>query len=332
MGWKDLLQTGDESVTAPWAGGRSVRLGVRTWRLEGRLPREQGWHKFKVRGRTATWDGPADPDPELFTERAAGYLVGDRLVPDGAGIDPDPSKIAAFSERVHLLDPGIDRFARITAGRAFGGGPLIYEGLDMPLGPEEAVLAAFLARRRSVTEISGVTPALDAAFRMEAWQREEVERRRAELERLRREEEERMAEEARQRELVRTLGDGAGRRAVAARDFEAGARAALAVGGADMLDHRDSFRKGEMVVTFKLSGRQFQCVCDRELRIVDAGICLTAHYDDPDFRAGTRGDNQLTLESLPGVIRQAEREGKLVVLRHVGDDYGDDDDYYDYDD
>jgi len=325
MGWKDLLQTGDESVTAPWTGGRAVRLGVRTWAVEGRLPREHGWHRFKVRARKATWDGPADPDPGLFVAREAGYLVGDRLVPDGARIDPDPSRIAEFSERVHLLEPGLDRFARITAGRAFDGGPLVYEGMDMPLGPEEEVLAAFLDRRRSVTGIAGVTPALDATFRMETWQRAEAERRRAELERLRREEEERMAAEERRRELARTLGDGAGRRAVAAHDFEAGARAALAVGGAELTDHRESFRRGEMVVTFRLSGRQFQCVCDRALRIVDAGICLTAHYDDPDFEAGTKGDTQLTLESLPGVIRQAEREGKLVVFRHVGgEDYDDD--------
>jgi hypothetical protein len=53
------------------------------------------------------------------------------------------------------------------------------------------------------------------------------------------------------------------------------------------------------------------------LRIIDSGICLTAHYDDPEFEAGTKGDGFFTLESLPSVIREAQRDGKLVVYRHV---------------
>lgn len=322
MSWRDLLQSGDETVVAPWTGGRTVRIGVRTWHIDGRLPREYGWNRFKVRARTASLDGPADPDPGLFTSRVSGYLVGDRVVPDGASVDPDPSRIAEASARVHLLEPGIDRFARVTAGCLHDGGPLIYEGLDMPLGPEEAVLNAFLNRRDSVAGIAGVTPALDAAFRMETWQRAEAEHRRAELERLRREEEERLACEEQRRRVIEQLGDGAGRRAVAAVDFEAGARAALAIGGAEMLDHRPSYRRDEMVVTFRFEGRQYQCVCDRNLHIVDAGICLT------DYRTGVKGDALFTLESLPSVIKQADEEGKLVVLRHVGD-YDDEEDYHD---
>ena len=50
---------------------------------------------------------------------------------------------------------------------------------------------------------------------------------------------------------------------------------------------------------------------------VDAGICLTAHYDDPDFESGTRGDTLFTLESLPPVIREANGDGVLVVFRHA---------------
>ena len=66
-----------------------------------------------------------------------------------------------------------------------------------------------------------------------------------------------------------------------------------------------------------MNARRFECTCDeRTLQIIDAGICLTAHYDDPDFEEGTRGDTFFTLESLPAVIRQAEREHRLVVLRH----------------
>ena len=62
----------------------------------------------------------------------------------------------------------------------------------------------------------------------------------------------------------------------------------------------------------ELDGRRFECTCDaRTLRIVDAGICLVDH------RSGQKGDQYFTLESLPGVIQQAEREGKLVVFRRV---------------
>ena len=47
------------------------------------------------------------------------------------------------------------------------------------------------------------------------------------------------------------------------------------------------------------------------MRIIDSGICLQDH------NTGEKGDTYFTLESLPAVIRQADREGKLVVYRHV---------------
>jgi hypothetical protein len=55
--------------------------------------------------------------------------------------------------------------------------------------------------------------------------------------------------------------------------------------------------------------------------VVDSGICLQDH------RTGVKGDTRFTLESLPTVIGEAIRTGKLVVYRHVdGDrDYDNDD-------
>jgi hypothetical protein len=83
-----------------------------------------------------------------------------------------------------------------------------------------------------------------------------------------------------------------------------------------------------MVVTFRLEGRRFECVCDgTTLRIVDAGICLVDH------RTREAGDTRFTLESLPDVIRQAMRERVLHVFRHVGQDDGfRDEDQDDWDD
>jgi hypothetical protein len=67
-----------------------------------------------------------------------------------------------------------------------------------------------------------------------------------------------------------------------------------------------------MVVRFRLLGRRFECTCDeRTLRILDAGICLVDHA------TGERGDTRFTLESLPAVILEADRDDKLVVFRHV---------------
>lgn len=94
-------------------------------------------------------------------------------------------------------------------------------------------------------------------------------------------------------------------------DFEEAAKAALAVGGADYIDHRKAYRKGELVVRFRLDGRRFECTCNDEMQIIDSGICLVDH------ESGDKGDTLFTLESLPAVIKQADREGKLHIYRHV---------------
>jgi hypothetical protein len=313
MGWRALLQTADEKLASPWVGGRSLRRGERAWTIDGELPREHGWYTFELRSRTAAVQGPGENPSGLLGHRVRGYLVGDRIVDDHVRVDPDPARIIGCSEPVNLLEPGLDRFARVAAGRMFEGGPLVFDRQEMPLGPEEAVLQAFLDGKESVDDIPAVPPALDAAFRMEAYRRQQARRRREELERLRREEEERRAAEERRRALFEQLGDARGRREMARVDFGEAARAALAVGGAVYLDHRKAYGRNEMVVRFRLNGRRFECTCDaRTLRIIDSGICLIDHG------TGEKGDDYFTLESLPGVIEQAERERRLVVFRHAG--------------
>lgn len=315
MTWRELLQTGDEALVSPWLGGRSLRSGARTWAIEGRLPREIGWYNFKLSGRKATLSGTADPQTDTLGFEVRGYLVGDNIVPDGVHVDPDPSKIIGFSEPVALLDAGLDRFVRVVAGRPFEDGPLVFKSQDFPLGPETDVLQAYFDRKASVGNIPNVLPALDAAFRMETWMRTETERRRAEMERQRAEEEARRQAEERRREIAQQLGTGEGRRAMAQIDFSQAARAALALGGAEYLDHKRGFAPGEMVVTFRLARRQYVCTCDQTtMRIINAGICLVDH------RTGERGDTRFTLESLPAVILAADRDRVLVVNRHAGDE------------
>jgi len=311
MGWRDLLTTKEETTTLPWTGGRSLHSASRTFKL-GKRPRDFGWYAFAIEGNTAKDPKPTDPAPELLKSSVKGYLVGDRLVPDDTRIDPDPGKIINFSEKVFLLPEELDRFSRVRAGRIYPEGPLIFLEQDFPLGPEDEVMEAFFDNKTTVSDIPNVVPALDAAFRMESYQREQAELRRQELARLRAEEEARLAKEARRQEMLEKLGDGAGRRALAQEDFGEAARAALAVGGAAYLDHRKHGRgRGEWLVTYRVDGQRLACVCDTNLQIIDAGVCLVDHGTNE------KGDTYFTLESLPAVIRQAIREHKLVVWRHV---------------
>ena len=312
MVWRELLQTENETLVSPWTGGRVLRVESRSWTIKENLPLEHGWYAFAVRGRNATFSNKVDPIFERLNHNVCGYLVGNRLVPDNARVDPNPTGIGNCSERVWLIEPGLDRFVRVSAGRTHEDGPLVYKCQEMPLGPENDVLQAYLDQKLSVNSIQGVSPALDAAFRMETWHRAEVERRRIETERLRAETERLRAETERRQHLAERLGDGAGRREMARTDFSEAARAALAIGDATYLDHRQAVRHNEVAVRFRLDGQHFECTCDlRTMQVIDAGICLT------DEHTGERGDSYFTLESLPAVIREADRTGRLVVYRHV---------------
>lgn len=311
MSWRDLLQTKEENIIAPWVGGRDLISFSRKWTIEGKLPEEHGWHNFIVQTRKATWKEPAESQQDILKQKVYGYLIGDRIVPDFVKVCPNINDLVKQFERVYLIEPGLDRFVRIVAGRFCENGPLIYENLDMPIGPEEEVLNAFQDRKKTINNISGVIPALEAAFRIETWRREEAEKRR-------REEQERREIETRRQQIIETFGNSASRRELARTHFEDAARAALAVGGAVYLDHRQAYNKNEMVVRFRLNRSRYECTCDKDtLRIIDAGICLTAEYSTDEFAVGTKGDAWFTLESLPGVILQAQKEGKLVVFRHV---------------
>jgi hypothetical protein len=319
MGWKDLLQSTDETIVIPWLGGRTIGLHNRQWKITGDLPNEHGWWEFRINNRTASVIGPAEAVPDLIYGRVCGYLCGDRIIRDEVR-SINTNNLLSVSEKVHLIESGLGRFARIIAGYVFRDA-LVYREQDMPSGSEDLVMQVFLDRKDSLDDIAGVTPALEMAFRLESWHRIEVEKRRAELERQRQEQAERMAIEERHQQIRKQLGDGAGRRALAKIDFYAAAKAALAVSDAEYLDHRDSANRSEKVVTFRLDGRRFECVCDAEtLQIVDSGICLTAHD-------GEKGDSYFTLESLPVVIRQAIRERVLHVYRHIDETFDDEDDY-----
>ncbi len=312
MGWRDLLQAEGETIISPWVGGRDLCTWDRTFKIKGRLPPEHGWYEFAVNNRKVLWKSAVDAPDNVFRDVVQGYLVGDLFVPEAvACVEPNISSLAKKFERVHLIEPGLDRFVRVSVGRTFEEGPYIYKGQEMPLGPEEDVLQAFLDEVVSVAGVAGVSPALDVAFRVESWFRSEAEKRR-------REEQERREREERMLQVIKRVGTGRGRREMAQEDFGEAARASLAVGGAVYLDHRRSTQRDEMIVRFRLDDRRYECTCGQDLRIIDSGICLTAEYNGSDgFEAGTRGDTWFTLESLPSVILEAQRRNALVVYRHA---------------
>ena len=329
MSWRDLVTpSGGLEVAAPWTGRRQVVVGDRVLRIEGVLPDEVGWHRFLVpAGRTARWAGVADGPPDGL-DRAhpgeIGYVVGERMIPDGVGLVLDPERLVDQTVPVSLVEAGLERIVRASV-IVLATGEMVWLRQEMPDGPETEVLAAYEDRTPNVDHIKGVTPALDLAFRFISHQRYLSEERAREREARRIADEKRRAEEERLATFRRSVGSGAGRRAVAATDFEGAARAALAVSGAVLLDVRPSTARGQMVVMYRWRHRRLGCVVDREtLGILDSGICLTDHY------TGEKGDTRFTLESLPGVVEEAMRLGKLVVYR--GDTGHDARDDYDWED
>jgi hypothetical protein len=80
---------------------------------------------------------------------------------------------------------------------------------------------------------------------------------------------------------------------------------ALASAGARLHDTR-RLEGGRLEVTFRFMGERFLSIVDMgTLQVVDAGICLAG------------ADREVTLESLPSVIREAIEDGVLVITRHA---------------
>jgi len=312
MSWEDLLSSAEERVL-PWVDGRKIHDEGRTWSIQGKLPPEHGWYIFDTSsGRKASLIGPAEPDVDFETGRRVvrGYLAGNRLIPDGSRVDPDPDKLVQQTVPVFLVEPGLDRFARAVVAES--GGRLIYIRQEFPEGPEMEVQEAYQDRMASVSHVREVTPALDLTFRWISHQRIRAEEREREREKKRLAEERKKAEEDRLRQAMRDAGTGIGRRTLAKQDFKAAARAALAVSGAQLLDAMPSRARNEMVVQYRFRRRRLECVVDKNtLQVIDSGICLVDHD------TGEKGDTYFTLESLPPVIGQAMDEGVLVVYRHA---------------
>ena len=305
MHWDQLLGSHEE-LTLPWIGGRTLCGGGRGFRIVGALPPEHGWHRFMTSGsRRATWLAEDQPDLDFAIGRdtVQGYVIEDRLIRDGVRLHLDLGSVFRSALSVRLVDRGLERFARASAAR-LRDGRWVFVQRELPLGPEAEVLAAF-QDGESLEHVRGVSPALHLCFLWYQHRRAQAEARRTEL-RMRAE------RAARERRYERAVAAAAVRRELAGGDFELAARAALAFGGAQLLDVRDGYHPHERVVQFRFRRRRFECCVHCEtLRVIDAGICLVDHATDE------RGDERFTLESLVPVIDEAIRTHQLVVFRHV---------------
>lgn len=281
----------------------------RSWTIVGDCPREWGWYAFMTTSnRKARLIAPAEPSENYLEalKSVYGYVAGDRFIPVDAKVVPvtNPRGLVEQTTPVRLIGVDLGLFPYIRAAQYEDMGVLYIE-TAFDTGPEQEVREAFVDRLPSLEAVKNVTPALDLAFRFASHERDRYEAWRAHVEA------ERLAEQKRL-ELLAKAGTAAGRRELAQEDFEAAARAAIEIGGATFLRVMPTRNRREMAVQYAIDGRRFECIANkRTLRIVDSGICLT------DELTGTKGDTRFTLESLPSVVRQAIREGALVVYRHV---------------
>jgi hypothetical protein len=313
-----------EELVLAYLGGAHVFGKDRRLRVVEPRP-SPGFHRFEVRGRDATSLGAADPVldglPKANGHHAAGFVF------HGGGV-----------ERLALApEEEIAPFAKVRA-RRWWSGDWIFESLDFDTEVEEEARLR-LERGAALGDLSGVPATLRSAFGVLMMLRIAS---RAEIPLSVREalpHAIRVAEEPAQADAILTAMERertiAQRRAIREarneRDRErlqallARAPAARlrqrarerptmdnAVGRAeDALDAADarmlsSRRLGgdRLEIAFTFLGERFVSVVDGiSLQVLDAGVCLAGE------------DDLVTLDSLPGVIREAVDSGRLVITR-----------------
>ena len=312
-----------EPVVLPYFGGTRVDAADRRFKITGDL--EPGWWRFAIEGRRAVCKDRAEPlDGSQLGSLPAmrGHWVDGTIVMSGRELAPvgiPPSEEPAPLSRV--------------VGRRWYSGDMLLDSIEFEDDAELSARSAF-EERRGIGDVKGIVPSLRAAFgyalgmaaardaRVPVTLRELAsdvipisrdgwDAARGAIMRIvqRREE----AEAARRtRELVEAVNrDRARVRELAAQSYRERrggspaerADAALEAAGARMLSAR---RTGEeLEVTFTYSGVRIIATVDPDsLHVYDSGICLDG------------ADEELTLDSLPSVIKEAIEDDRLNITRH----------------
>jgi len=313
-----------ETRVLPYFGGHRLDAPDRRLRL-AEPPEKPGFYAFDIEGRAARALAPAEPEWGDLP-RARGHLQNATMFVTGAA-PAEP----------WFLPEGEPEPLTPCVARAWPTGELLFESYEFD-GDAEIAARLALDEDRGLAGEKGTSASLRAAFAwavvarasrrlgvpcsaIEAWPSFGTiadEGARA-ADRV-------LVEIAERRRDGRIfLREGAGVRAVDVGRVVAGAReradaavrespvdraeAALEAGGARFLGAR-TLATGMLEVRFQYANQRFATLADpRTLRVLDAGICLVDHRD------GHRGDEELTLESLPSVIREAIELGALVITR-----------------
>jgi len=319
-----------ETLVLPYFGGSSVDAEGRRLRVQhqGTEP-VPGWWRFEVRGRDARPLAPA-ADDEAASVRDAWRPVRGHLV--GLG--------GAVAEPVQFLPEEEAPALSVCRARRAWSGELCFEMLDFDGEAEEQARRA-LEEGSPLRGVKGVAASLRAAFGMalmgETARRAGVPMAALEvrqhmlrvaddgaaaaaevvaaLARERADNERRAAAERAQRDaqMVASQVDDARRRArreLGGLDDRAARRLiggrvedALSAAGARYRNLR-RLEAERFEVTFEFLGQRFITVVDGStLGVIDAGICLSG------------SDREVTLESLPSVIREAVDTRRLVITR-----------------
>ena len=324
-----------EQLVLAYLGGAYVFGKDRRLRVEGERP-AIGFHRFEVSGRNArSLEAVEVSDVPDFgaLPKARGHLVAGWLV--------SQSGAAITLDRVALLPEDEPAPFAIARTRRWHSGDLVFESLDFDGEPEEQARLR-LEQLAAIADLKGVAATLRTAYGIalalamgrrlgspiavreaaghaaQLAERGEVAAREL-FTRL--EQERRLAQErawaralALGRPLARVRGPrGASRNVVPTLD-NATDRAEAALDGADARilatrrlagDRRNAAGGNpQLEVAFQFMGERFLTVVDAiSLQVIDSGVCLAGE------------DDLVTLDSLPGVIREAIETGRLVITR-----------------
>ncbi len=286
-------------------GGDVVHAGDRALRLAA--PVAPGWWRFALEGRRATAEERVEPEdpvlrvlPDVNGHMAAGWLVHGAARAEVLNLGPE--------EDLPLGTP--------VRARRWYSDDVVYERTDLEEGIEDEVRRQF-EERQPIGALRGVPATLRAAFALAVVRAVSADLAplevRAALGTI--------ADEgwpAAEREHLRVVREREAerRRVAAARivtrpevtraplpdvEFDDRARLVLAASGATLRSTR-RLAGGLRAVTWTFEGQRLRAVVhEQSLQVMDAGICLSGH------------DREVTLDSLPSVVREAVDTGRLVI-------------------
>jgi hypothetical protein len=326
--YKKFLRAPESGVPVLYLGGFDAYAADRTLRLREPSERAPGFYLANVTGRRAELVGRADAFgldglPAHDGHFAAGYaaLPGAKVARLELLGEAEPEALAPLRARMHptgvlvLAEAKLEDEAesearrRLDDGRGLEGlrgvgatlrvafaletAQRVARDMRMEVAPAEVLPQVMAIAEKGATRARAILTGVLLQRREEAGRLEEQARARAVAH----------AHEALREHVRQTAHRMRQERAPRLTPLE-NAERALNSAQATLLNARRIRERGQLEVRFRYMGEVFISVVDDEtLHVFDAGICLN----------GT--DEQLTLESLPSVIREAIEEHRLVITR-----------------